>query len=79
MDTQFLAENRVMDYSLLAYVEDATGELVLGIIGRLSTGELVLGIVGRLSTGELVLGIVGRLSTGELVYWGSLVGCPLVN
>ena len=45
MDTQFLAENRVMDYSLLACVEDATGELVLGIIGRLPTGELVLRIV----------------------------------
>ena len=38
-DTQFLAENRVMDYSLLACVEDATGELVLGIIGR----SLVIG------------------------------------
>ena len=34
MDTQFLAENHVMDYSLLACVEDVTGELVLGIIGR---------------------------------------------
>eukprot|EP00731_Ephydatia_muelleri_P004494 Em0002g670a len=62
MDTQFLAENRVMDYSLLACVEDATGELVLGIISRLPTSELVLGIIGR-------------LSTGELVYWGSLTLC----
>ena len=63
MDTQFLAENRVMDYSLLACVEDATGELVLGIIGRLSTSELVLRIIGRLPTSELVLGIIG--STGD--------------
>ena len=38
MDTQFLAENRVMDYSLLACVEDATGELVLGIIGEALQG-----------------------------------------
>ena len=33
-DTKFLAENSVMDYSLLVGLEPNTDELVLGIIGK---------------------------------------------
>ena len=33
-DTQFLAENAIMDYSLLTCIDDQTGELVVGIIGE---------------------------------------------
>ena len=32
-DTQFLAQNAIMDYSLLTCIDDQTGELVVGIIG----------------------------------------------
>ena len=32
-DTKFLADNAVMDYSLLVGLEPNSGELVLGIIG----------------------------------------------
>lgn len=34
-DTEFLAQNAVMDYSLLTCIDDQTGELVVGIIGEL--------------------------------------------
>lgn len=34
-DTEFLADNTVMDYSLLVGLEPSSGELVLGIIGKL--------------------------------------------
>ena len=33
-DTRFLAENAIMDYSLLTCIDDQTGELVVGIIGE---------------------------------------------
>lgn len=33
-DTKFLADNSVMDYSLLVGLEPSTDELVLGIIGK---------------------------------------------
>ena len=33
-DTRFLAENSVMDYSLLTCIDEASGELVVGIIGN---------------------------------------------
>ena len=33
-DTEFLARNAIMDYSLLTCIDDQTGELVVGIIGR---------------------------------------------
>ena len=33
-DTQFLAGNAIMDYSLLTCIDDQTGELVVGIIGE---------------------------------------------
>lgn len=33
-DTKFLADNSVMDYSLLVGLEPQSGELVLGIIGN---------------------------------------------
>ena len=32
-DAQFLAQNAIMDYSLLTCIDDQTGELVVGIIG----------------------------------------------
>ncbi len=32
-DTEFLAQNAIMDYSLLTCIDDASGELVVGIIG----------------------------------------------
>ncbi len=32
-DTEFLAQNAIMDYSLLTCIDDSTGELVVGIIG----------------------------------------------
>ena len=35
-DTRFLAENAIMDYSLLTCIDDQTGELVVGIIGERS-------------------------------------------
>lgn len=34
MDTKFLSDNSVMDYSLLVGLEPSTDELVLGIIGE---------------------------------------------
>lgn len=34
-DTKFLADNSVMDYSLLVGLEPKSDELVLGIIGKL--------------------------------------------
>ena len=33
-DTEFLARNAIMDYSLLTCIDDQTGELVVGIIGE---------------------------------------------
>lgn len=33
-DTKFLADNSVMDYSLLVGLEPSSDELVLGIIGK---------------------------------------------
>ncbi len=33
-DSEFLAQNSVMDYSLLTCIDDSTGMLVVGIIGR---------------------------------------------
>lgn len=33
-DTEFLAKNSIMDYSLLTCIDEASGELVVGIIGR---------------------------------------------
>lgn len=35
-DTKFLADNHVMDYSLLVGLEPESDELVLGIIGKFS-------------------------------------------
>ena len=32
-DTQFLATNSIMDYSLLTAIDEENGELVVGIIG----------------------------------------------
>lgn len=32
-DTEFLAQNSIMDYSLLTCIHEDTGELVVGIIG----------------------------------------------
>lgn len=32
-DTEFLASNGIMDYSLLTCIDETTGELVVGIIG----------------------------------------------
>ena len=37
-DTEFLAQNAIMDYSLLTCIDDSTGELVVGIIGKLVRG-----------------------------------------
>jgi 1-phosphatidylinositol-3-phosphate 5-kinase len=34
MDTKFLSDNSVMDYSLLVGLEPNTDELVIGIIGK---------------------------------------------
>ena len=34
-DTEFLAENSIMDYSLLTCIDSSTGELVVGVIGEL--------------------------------------------
>ena len=34
-DTQFLANNSIMDYSLLAALDEENGELVVGIIGEI--------------------------------------------
>ena len=34
-DTKFLANNIVMDYSLLVGLDPTSGELVLGIIGKI--------------------------------------------
>lgn len=34
MDTKFLSDNSVMDYSLLVGLDPSTDELVLGIIGK---------------------------------------------
>jgi len=36
-DTKFLADNSVMDYSLLVGLEPSSDELVLGIIGKCAT------------------------------------------
>ena len=33
-DTQFLAANSIMDYSLLTALDEEKGELVVGIIGK---------------------------------------------
>ena len=40
-DTEFLAQNAIMDYSLLTCIDDSTGELVVGIIGKLVRGRAV--------------------------------------
>ena len=37
MDTQFLADNAVIDYSLLTCVDRVSGEVVVGIIGEYET------------------------------------------
>ena len=42
-DTRFLAENAIMDYSLLTCIDDQTGELVVGIIGERSISNGVVG------------------------------------
>ena len=34
-DTKFLSQNAIMDYSLLTCIDENTGELVIGIIGKL--------------------------------------------
>ena len=41
-DTQFLAQNAIMDYSLLTCIDDRTGELVVGIIGSPQLMALVI-------------------------------------
>lgn len=33
-DTEFLAQNSIMDYSLLTCIDEDTGEVVVGIIGE---------------------------------------------
>ena len=37
-DTQFLASNSIMDYSLLTALDEDNGELVVGIIGETCHG-----------------------------------------
>ena len=33
-DSEFLAQNSIMDYSLLTCIDEESGELVVGIIGK---------------------------------------------
>ena len=80
-DTKFLAENAIMDYSLLTCIDDQTGELVVGIIGERSISN---GVVGERER-ELVVGIIGErsISNGVVVesenwWWESLVRGLLV-
>ena len=41
-DTQFLASNSIMDYSLLTALDEDNGELVVGIIGELARPWLIV-------------------------------------
>ena len=36
-DSEFLAQNSIMDYSLLTCIDNTTGQLIVGIIGMHST------------------------------------------
>ena len=39
VDTLFLADNHIMDYSLLVGLDKEKGEVVVGIIGRKGVGK----------------------------------------
>ncbi len=49
-DTEFLAQNAIMDYSLLTCIDDSTAELVVGIIGKLVRGGKYVWLVKQQAT-----------------------------
>ena len=53
-DSLFLADHKVMDYSLLCGIDKETNELVIGIIGMLSRSLSAQTILGRCERRQLL-------------------------
>ena len=54
-DTEFLAQQMVMDYSLLVGIDEARSELIIGIIGESERNKLIIILLQALSVFILTL------------------------
>ena len=54
-DSLFLADHKVMDYSLLCGIDKETNELVIGIIGMLNRSLSAQTILGRCERRQLLI------------------------